>query len=580
MRALVVDDEAAVQRLMVRGLTELGFECDTANDGNEALLRASKTHYDAVITDLHMPNKHGHALAVHLLTLEPRPVIVVHTGVVEPRIAADLLARGIDDILFKPCDFRLLATKVKALVDRKSTLINEVPNALETGQSAQGTRPAQADMRAESQDSERDVGRISLKEIESRLLSLSRILPISAAGLDVYNMTSTNECEIPEIAEAIQRDATLAAEVLRLANSPYYNRSAERILDLKRAVFHIGQKRIGEVALAANVLTALTANLVPWMNIGLTWKRSTAAGLVVGKLIDEGRYQLAAQGSLLCAIMHPLGRIALGTLFPRQYESMAEKCAITEDRLLEHERGMFEVNHAEAMALLTASWGIPEEIHLPLKFLLADDAALSKVSEPIRHKVELLRLAIYLGNVAVAGWEDWDTVDYPAPALLRKLDGNFIAEVVTHARDGVEKLAMLRQAGPGEFDSGRQATTPSELTYCDLARGTYDFLGEIISSTGIKLVSCSADDLKDCEGNVLVNCIGTPAQRLAVKGKRTPLQSLTIVTDVERVEKYLEHGKAIALPISYRRLHTICREASRVPRQAHEIVGPAFSKSA
>ena len=119
MRVLVVEDELAVQKMIVRGLIQNGISCDTANDGMEAVRQAAQTQYDAVVTDLKMPNKHGHALAIHLLTLSPRPVIVVHTGVIEPRLAKDLLVRGVDDIVFKPFDFSLLAAKVKALVERK-----------------------------------------------------------------------------------------------------------------------------------------------------------------------------------------------------------------------------------------------------------------------------------------------------------------------------------------------------------------------------------------------------------------------------------------------------------------------------
>lgn len=51
--------------------------------------------------------------------MQPRPVVVVLTGVMEPRIAKDLMARGIDDILFKPTPFRSFAAKVRALVDRR-----------------------------------------------------------------------------------------------------------------------------------------------------------------------------------------------------------------------------------------------------------------------------------------------------------------------------------------------------------------------------------------------------------------------------------------------------------------------------
>jgi DNA-binding response OmpR family regulator len=122
IRALVVDDEVMMRRLLLRALGERGFECDVAADGIEAEKMAAANDYDAVVTDLKMPNKHGHALATFLLTLERRPVIVIHTGVMEPRLAKDLLARGVDDILFKPCDFSVLAAKVDALVQRRAEL--------------------------------------------------------------------------------------------------------------------------------------------------------------------------------------------------------------------------------------------------------------------------------------------------------------------------------------------------------------------------------------------------------------------------------------------------------------------------
>ena len=115
---MVVDDEVAVRKLIVRNLVQLGFVCDMAADGVEAEARVAQAGYDAVITDLKMPNKHGHALAVHLLTLNPRPVIVIHTGLIEPKLAKDLFARGVDDIVFKPFDFGILAAKVLALVER------------------------------------------------------------------------------------------------------------------------------------------------------------------------------------------------------------------------------------------------------------------------------------------------------------------------------------------------------------------------------------------------------------------------------------------------------------------------------
>lgn len=116
-RALIVDDEAAVRRLTALALGRMGFQCQQAADGRQALQQIESTPFDAVIVDLRMPQHHGHALCIDLLKRPDRPVIIVLTGVMEPKLAVDLRARGIDDICFKPVDYHAFAAKVRTLVE-------------------------------------------------------------------------------------------------------------------------------------------------------------------------------------------------------------------------------------------------------------------------------------------------------------------------------------------------------------------------------------------------------------------------------------------------------------------------------
>ena len=62
-QALVVDDEAIVRQATMRASRE-GFRCEPATDGNRAADLLETGQYDVVVTDLRMPNRHGHALAV------------------------------------------------------------------------------------------------------------------------------------------------------------------------------------------------------------------------------------------------------------------------------------------------------------------------------------------------------------------------------------------------------------------------------------------------------------------------------------------------------------------------------------
>lgn len=139
--ALIVEDDFAVRQALARALTRESFRCDLAADGHEAEAMLSGQTYDVVITDLRMPNVNGHALAMSLLELKPPPLIVVLTGVCEPALAKDLLARGVDDVMFKPVDYGLFCSKVASLHKRRQAAL--LP-AIAAPATSDGSAPAAA----------------------------------------------------------------------------------------------------------------------------------------------------------------------------------------------------------------------------------------------------------------------------------------------------------------------------------------------------------------------------------------------------------------------------------------------------
>jgi len=116
-RALLVDDSDEIRDVYSYALRQEGMECDEAADGviAENLLRLNR--YDVVVTDLRMPRKHGHKLVQELLDSPRPPLIVVLTGVAEARLTADLIRRGVADVMYKPIAPDVFAAKVRARLD-------------------------------------------------------------------------------------------------------------------------------------------------------------------------------------------------------------------------------------------------------------------------------------------------------------------------------------------------------------------------------------------------------------------------------------------------------------------------------
>jgi HD-like signal output (HDOD) protein len=369
--------------------------------------------------------------------------------------------------------------------------------------------------------------------------------------MDVYNMTRSANWSLPQVAAAIQRDASLSAEVLRLANSSLYKTTKRKIKDLTEAVSRIGQQRVGELALTSSALATLSPAMLPWMDLNLTWKRSMAAGIALEMLIEAGGHSLCDDGSLLSAIMHPLGRVAFGALFPKHYELMVKLCNDTKESLQEQERRIFPANHAEMAAQLLATWQIPDEVILPLKYSCDDFASIAQLSEPLRKRTELVKLAIVLGQLSVGKWQSWDTVQLPSPALIKRHGIRNVNKMIRDIRSDVKALSSFSSDGSAKEPSEDACEIEYTVAYCNIEGEENDLLPEFLRTMGIETEVYPAAKLRELEVPVIVNCLGTAPIRFVAR--RNKQLNLAFV-DAERQEVFLRFGRAAAVPGSFARL--------------------------
>jgi len=105
---LIVDDDAALCRLVVDGLGREGFEVRSATSPEEALAAMASGDFDAALVDINMPQMNGLELSRRLLDQRPDLPIVVITafGSLETAIAA--IRAGAYDFVTKPFEIEQL----------------------------------------------------------------------------------------------------------------------------------------------------------------------------------------------------------------------------------------------------------------------------------------------------------------------------------------------------------------------------------------------------------------------------------------------------------------------------------------
>jgi len=103
-RILVIDDDAALRRVLCTALERAGFAVDAADDGTTGMMLFRALRPDLVITDIRMPVKSGIEAVREIRAMEPEaPIIAIagdYAGSGEWLAAARAL--GADEVLAKP----------------------------------------------------------------------------------------------------------------------------------------------------------------------------------------------------------------------------------------------------------------------------------------------------------------------------------------------------------------------------------------------------------------------------------------------------------------------------------------------
>lgn len=124
-RILIVDDEAAIRRLLRTALERSAYAVVEAVNGREALSAVQIDKPDAVLLDLGLPDRDGLELVPLIKKAGPALVVVSARETTDQKVAA--LDLGADDYVTKPFDTEEVLARVRAALRHRLTADSEAP---------------------------------------------------------------------------------------------------------------------------------------------------------------------------------------------------------------------------------------------------------------------------------------------------------------------------------------------------------------------------------------------------------------------------------------------------------------------
>tara|TARA_R110002072_G_scaffold1130_10_gene9432 strand:+ start:8318 stop:9724 length:1407 start_codon:yes stop_codon:yes gene_type:complete len=265
----------------------------------------------------------------------------------------------------------------------------------------------------------------TLDSVTRKLQRLHQLPPMPETAVRIMHLTSDPESDVFQLAELIERDPSLTAQVMRYARSALFAYRGE-LSSVKDAVnIVLGFDRVAQLAMGISAAKAF--NIPQDGPFGLTkfWQHalynavlSQALALLANPdlLIDDKQ-------AYLSGLLHNFGLLLLGHLFPPEFKMLNRLRETNPDASMQEiedqvfgmggAQDIIAIGHAPVGASLLKIWGLPET-----SIMVAAKHNHANYSGAHDNYVSLVQLANYY--LAQHGVGD-EPINYESGPLLDKL---------------------------------------------------------------------------------------------------------------------------------------------------------------
>ncbi|MDH5571086.1 MAG: HDOD domain-containing protein [Gammaproteobacteria bacterium] len=202
-------------------------------------------------------------------------------------------------------------------------------------------------------------------DIRSQLENIQSLPVMPEMATKILALRDNQDATVNQLAEVISMDTGLAAQILRYANSALFGQRG-KVKTLDDAIFRVlGFENVLHMALGSALAHAFKLPDDGKLSAEAYWHNATFSASLIQKLAQKTDKSLGIKPGLayLCGLMHNIGYLVLGTLFPSEYFWFNKVISAKKDTpVAEIEQQLLGITHTELGAQLMAYWNMPEEI--------------------------------------------------------------------------------------------------------------------------------------------------------------------------------------------------------------------------
>lgn len=237
---------------------------------------------------------------------------------------------------------------------------------------------------------DKDDPQIALEEVIRKIHDLPSLPQVEQALLNKLN---DDNLSLEQIVEKVALDPSLAAKVLKLANTSYYGANS-KVVTIQQAVSMLGTSHLKSLIRTSIFNKCMPSKACRHFDAKAFWRHNIATA-ICAELISRTLH-MKQDFAFTAGLLHDIGRLVLASCFPEKYDQVILCCRQKDCGLLDAERALLGIDHIIAGQILAIEWQFSEAIqdairghHEPTEQDLNSLASVIHVANSIVHGLDL-----------------------------------------------------------------------------------------------------------------------------------------------------------------------------------------------
>jgi len=201
-----------------------------------------------------------------------------------------------------------------------------------------------------------------MNRVDEILALIRHVPPFPKVAERVVQLLKDPDVTARQLAEVIQYDQSITANVLKICNAAYFG-IPRKVNSLDEGLVVIGHDILKDIIIASSSARFFQGKVGAGYGLeqGDMWRHSVATG-IMAKLLVRHIKDVDQGSAFTAALLHDIGKRFLSSFVADDFEKIVDKVSRENCTFVEAEQEILGINHAALGGMILEKWGFDQQL--------------------------------------------------------------------------------------------------------------------------------------------------------------------------------------------------------------------------